>query len=467
MKRSVLIFSLIAIFVIISNIAYSQQIEGKWYGTLNIRNTLLRVSFNIQKRDSVYTGTFDSPDQGAFGIAIGSAKYLNSVLHIEIPTINLEYNGMLAGDKIIGTLKQSGVSLQLNLTRRVPVGLGRPQEPKEPFPYKAEEVLIINREDSIVLAGTLTTPSEGKVHNAVILISGSGPQNRDEEIMGHKPFLVLSDFLSRNGIAVLRFDERGVGYSGGDYSKANTLDLARDVKWAVEYLRSRADISKIGLIGHSEGGIIAPIVANESNSVSFIILMAGTGLKGRDVIMDQQELISRASGASQEDIDAYKYLNKKIFDLIEDDSNSLDSLKIKITRIMKVETKGELTINQIKQQINSLLSPWMLFFLNYDPVPVLTKVKCPVLALNGKKDLQVSYKKNLDRIYKALTGETRPDNNIVTHGNTNVTSIVFEDLNHMFQKAESGHPREYSTIEETINPSVLSAILKWINDITQ
>ncbi|MHC1778683.1 MAG: alpha/beta hydrolase family protein [Bacteroidales bacterium] len=466
MKRSVLFFSLIASLVLITDKTYSQQIEGKWYGTLNVRNTNLRLSFHIQKIDSLYAGTFDSPDQGAFGIALGSVKYSNSVLHIECPSLNIEYNGIHTGDKFLGTFKQAGLSLQLNLSRRVPEGLGRPQEPKEPFPYKTEELFFVNREDSIVLAGTLTTPNSGKIHNAVILISGSGPQNRNGEIMGHKPFLVLSDFLSRNGVAVLRYDERGVGMSGGNFSISNSLDLARDVKWAVEYLKSREDIAKIGLIGHSEGGIIAPIVATETEYVSFIVLMAAPGIKGRDVIMDQQELISRVSGATDEDIEAYKKLNKKIFDLIENKDYSHDSLKVKITQILKEETGGELTATQIKQQLSSLLSPWMLFFLKYDPAPVLTKVNCPVLAINGKKDLQVSYKRNLDSVYKALTGETRQDNNIVTHSNTNVKTIVFEDLNHMLQTAHTGHPKEYSSIEETLNPGVLTTILEWINEIT-
>jgi len=467
MKKNLIIFSLIVLAQFSVIVAYCQQIEGKWYGTLNIQSTQLRIAFNIQKTDTLYFGTIDSPDQGTFGISIGSVRYVNTALHIECPALNLEYNGILAGDKILGTFKQSGISLQLNLSKRVPEGLRRPQEPKEPFPYRSEELFFVNREDSIVLAGTLTIPNDGGIHNAVVLISGSGPQNRDSEIMGHKPFLVLSDYLSRNGIAVLRFDERGVGMSGGNYFTANSLDLARDVRWATEYLKSRGDIAKIGLIGHSEGGMIAPIVAAESDFIAFIVLMAAPGMKGCEIIMEQQELISRASGAPEADIEAYKNLNRKIFNLIEDKTNTLDSLKVKITRLMKEETKGELSASQIKQQINSLLSPWMIFFLRYDPIPVLTKVNCPVLAMIGKKDLQVSYKRNIDIIYQALTNETRSSNNIVTHSNKHVKTIIFEDLNHLFQSAVTGHPKEYSTIEETINPSVLSAIVEWIKEINR
>ncbi len=465
MKRSFLILSLILFTFLSGEAVYSQQIEGRWYGTLSVQNAKLRISFNIQKSDTLYKGTMDSPDQNISGIPIDFVSYSNSVLKIVNSTLNIEYNGIHAGDKILGTFRQSGLSLQLNLSRRIPEGLRRPQEPALPLPYISEEILFINKDDSIVLSGTLTKPDKPGVHDAVILINGSGPQNRDSEIMGHKPFLVLSDMLTKRGIAVLRYDERGVGMSGGDYSKSNTLDLARDVKWALEYLKSRTDIGKVGLIGHSEGGIIAPIVAANSDMVSFLVLLAAPGMKGRDIIMEQQELISLAGGASREDIEAYRSINTKIFDLIEKDGDNPDSLRLKISKILKENTRGELTNNQIKQQVNGLLTPWMLFFLNYDPIPVLSDIKCPVLALNGKKDLQVSYKSNLYHIHRALTGESRIDNNIVTHSNNHVKTVVFEDLNHLFQCSKSGHPNEYSTIEETINISVVETIIDWINEI--
>ena len=452
-------------FCLVITPSYAQSIEGKWYGKLKIQDTELRVVFDIKRSDTLYTGTMDSPDQGATGIPMESVTFYKSILNIKHSSILMEYNGVYAGDKIIGTFRQAGQTIPLNLSRRVPEGAARPQEPKEPFPYNCEEVFIPNKRDSIVLSGTLTLPQKGRIHNAVILISGSGPQNRNEEIMGHKPFLVLSDFLTRSGIAVLRYDDRGVGTSGGKFALANSADFAEDVRWVYKYLRSRDDIGKIGLIGHSEGGIIAPMVASENDDISFIVLMAAPGMKGRDIIISQQAAIAKAGGSSEEDIEAYKSLNNKIFDLIEIHKGDITALSKKISQTLVAETKGEIPQSAIKQQLASLLSPWMIFYLNYDPINTLQRVKCPVLAINGNKDLQVLSKSNLDIIFNALTGETRPNNTIVTHSNNSVKTIEYEGLNHLFQTAPTGHPKEYSTIEETMNPSVLKNILEWINEI--
>lgn len=465
MRNIRLFFIFLFVSLILTPATSAQSVEGKWYGKLKIQNTELRVVFDIKRSDTLYIGTMDSPDQGATGIPMESVTFSNSILNIKHSSIMMEYNGVYMGDKIIGTFRQAGHPIPLNLSKRVPEGAGRPQEPKEPFPYISEELFIPNKRDSIVLSGTLTLPQKGKVHNAVILISGSGPQNRNEEIMGHKPFLVLSDFLTRNGIAVLRYDDRGVGASGGKFAPANTMDFTEDVRWVYKFLRDREDIGKIGIIGHSEGGIIAPIVASEYDDISFIILMAAPGMKGRDIIITQQAAIAQASGSSQEDIEAYQSLNNIIFDLIETHKGDMTSLRKIISETLLKESKGEIPESAIKQQLASLLTPWMIFYLNYDPVDALKKVNCPVLAINGNKDLQVISKTNLDIIYMALTGEKRPDNTVVTHSNNNVKSIEFEGLNHLFQTAPTGHPKEYSTIEETMNPSVLNSILEWINEI--
>ncbi|MDP3435921.1 MAG: alpha/beta fold hydrolase [Bacteroidales bacterium] len=465
MRNIRLFFIFLFASLILTPATSAQSVEGKWYGKLKIQNTELRVVFDIKRSDSLYIGTMDSPDQGATGIPMESVTFSNSILKIKHSSIMMEYNGVYMGDKIIGTFRQAGQTIQLNLSKRVPEGAARPQEPQEPFPYISEELFIPNKRDSIVLSGTLSLPLKGIVHNAVILISGSGPQNRNEEIMGHKPFLVLSDFLTRNGIAVLRYDDRGVGASGGKFATANTMDFAEDVRWVYKFLRDREDIGKIGIIGHSEGGIIAPIVASEYDDISFIILMAAPGMKGRDIIISQQAAIAQASGSSQEDIEAYQSLNNKIFDLIEAHKDDMTSLRKIISETLVKESNGEIPQSAINQQLASLLTPWMIFYLNYDPLDALKKVKCPVLAINGNKDLQVISKTNLDIIYMALTGEKRPNNAVVTHSNNNVTTIEYESLNHLFQTAPTGHPKEYSTIEETMNPSVLKSILEWINEI--
>ncbi len=456
-------FSLIIASLLFQICAFSQSIEGKWYGTLQIENSQLPLTFNFSMVGDSLKGTMDSPSQGVSNIPVESVKYENSILHIKHSSIMMEYTGVYTGEKIIGTFRQSGLTLPLNLSKRAPSGSGRPQLPQKPYPYRSEEVLFTNYKDSIVLSGTLTLPSEGTLYNAVILISGSGPQNRDEEIMGHKPFLVISDYLTKLGLAVLRFDDRGFGLSGGNFAKAITTDFAEDVYWAYRFLRERDDIGKIALIGHSEGGAVASIVASQYKSeISSIVLMAGTALPGRDIILAQQELISAAGGIPSADIEAYRKVNEKIFDLLSQKIDNLPAVRLQIAEILRDEMKGTIPENIIRDQVNSLTSPWMLFFLNYNPAESLKSVTCPILAINGTKDLQVPYKENLDAIYYAVTGEKRPDNRIVIHSNINVTTIEFEGLNHLFQQAKSGHPNEYSTIEETVNPKVLETIGNWI-----
>jgi hypothetical protein len=445
--------------------SHAQGVEGSWRGVLKIQNVELRIVFNITQRDSVYTATMDSPDQGVRGIPVQTVTFTNNVaLKIIHPPFMMEYNGVYMGDKIIGTFNQAGMSIPLNLTSTPDEGPKRPQEPKEPFPYKQEEVLIINKTDSIVLSGTYSYPNESKRHTAVVLISGSGPQDRNAEIMEHKYFLVLSDFLTRNGIAVLRFDERGIGKSGGKFLNATTVDFARDVKAAVEYLRGRSDVDKIGLIGHSEGGIIAPMVASECDNVSFIVLMAGPGISGREIILAQQELIALASGVPAEEVKRSVEINRSILNKVTSDKDPA-IIEAELYELIKNIAGKEAAESEIKRQIAQVTTPWMRYFLNHEPAEVLKKVKCPVLAINGTKDLQVPSKINLNAIFEALTGEKRDENNFVTRYNNIVTTIEFEGLNHLFQSCSTGLPSEYRNIEETINPVVLRTIFEWINEL--
>ncbi len=313
-----------------------------------------------------------------------------------------------------------------------------------------------------MLAGTLTLPEKDGNFPAVILISGSGPQNRDEELMGHKPFLVLADHLTKKGIAVLRFDDRGTAESTGDFKTATSLDFAGDVESALKYLQTRKEINKnqIGLIGHSEGGIIAPMVAAESNDISFIVLLAGTGIRGDQLLLLQQELIGKASGASDTDLQKAKVINKGAFDIILK-SNNIESLETELTNYIKQalidnpeseKPAGMSDDDYVKLQVNQLTSPWMIYFIKYDPAPILEKVNCPVLAINGEKDLQVPAKVNLEAIENALE----------EGGNKNVTTKVLPNLNHLFQECETGSPGEYATIEQTFSPIALAEISNWI-----
>jgi|TARA_B100001971_G_C18220110_1_gene556548 hypothetical protein len=457
--------TLIAFAILTSLSIYAQNISGKWNGILKVQGTQLKLVFNITKTDKGYSSTMDSPDQGAKGIPVTSTSYENSILKLEISSAGIQYEGTLDKENVfVGTFKQAGQSYPLNLTKEKveKEKVIRPQEPTKPYPYYSEDVKFENKKDKIVLAGTLTLPEKDGSFPSVILISGSGPQNRDEELLGHKPFLVLADHLTKNGIAVLRFDDRGTAESTGNFKTATSLDFARDVEFAIKYLQTRKEINKnqIGLIGHSEGGIIAPMVAAESKDIKFIVLLAGTGIRGDQLLLLQQELIGKASGISDADLQKAKVINKGAFDIVLKSSNT-DSLRIELTSYIKQAIKdnpesekpaGISEDDYVKLQVNQLTSPWMKYFIKYNPAPILEKVKCPVLAINGEKDLQVPAKINLDTIKKALE----------KGGNENVTTKELSNLNHLFQECKTGSPSEYATIEQTFSPIALEETSNWI-----
>ncbi|MBA4055026.1 MAG: alpha/beta hydrolase [Marivirga sp.] len=340
--------------------------------------------------------------------------------------------------------------------------LKRPQEPSKPYPYYSEDITFQNIQANISLAGTLTLPSKQGSYPAAILISGSGAQNRDEQISGHKPFLVIADHLTKNGIAVLRFDDRGVGKSTGDFSAATTADFAADVASAVAYLKTRTDINvkKIGLIGHSEGGVVAPMVASSSGDVSFIVLLAAPGIEIKKVLMMQQELIPRAMGASESDVQKSVAISEKAFEMIltSDDRQTLKADLAKLVEenyddVPAALRPPNMTKEQtVAMQSEVLSSPWYQNLLRYDPAPTLEAVNCPVLALNGEKDIQVTSRENLAGISDALKNG----------GNTNVTTKELANLNHLFQECETGSLMEYDKIEQTFSPVALKEISDWI-----
>lgn len=453
---------------------FAQQVDisGIWAGKLALPNSIeLTIVFNLSKDDSgKYTSTLDSPDQGAMGIPTESTMINGDSILIKIPVVQGFYAGKIFYDevKIDGKWNQGGMSLNLTVKKVEKLEeRNRPQEPKEPFPYNSEEVLFENEIDGVVLAGTLTFPKEGNNFPAVVMISGSGGQDRNEELLGHKPFLVISDYLSRNGIAVLRFDDRGIAQSTGDHSKATSEDFAKDVLSAVEFLKERKEIdkTKIGLIGHSEGGMIAPLAAVQSNDVAFIIMMAGLGIPGDSILYLQGELIQRAEGMSEEEIQNSIKTQREIFFFVKNstDDEKLDKdLREKFYSeysVMNKEEKSKLGDPEVylNMQIKTITSPWFKYFLRFDPVPVIEKVKCPVLAINGENDLQVPPKENLSAIKTALE----------KGGNNNFEIIELEGLNHLFQKSETGKISEYGQIEETISPVALKTMLNWIKKSTE
>jgi pimeloyl-ACP methyl ester carboxylesterase len=444
--------------------APDQLLTGSWQGTLTVPGGSLRIVFNFTpKAEGGYTATLDSPDQGAFGIAADSVIVQDTLVRVSIRSIGGELNGVrLAGaDSISGTWSQGGMQLPLVLkhSSKEVEKPKRPQEPKKPYPYRDEEVTFTNPQAGITLAGTLTLPASGGPFPAAVLITGSGPEDRDEAVFGHRPFLVLADYLTRQGIAVLRYDDRGVGKSTGNFATATSTDFASDAKAAVSYLETRKEVrrDKIGLIGHSEGGIIAPMVAAESKDVAFIVMMAGTGVPGDQVILEQAALIAKAMGTSEKEVQEARAINRKAFDIIESgkDSATVASelrtllLSAADTSAQKNPQTAEAAINA---QIKQLTSPWFRYFLTYDPRPALRKVQCPVLAIDGEKDLQVSPKQNLPEIEAALR----------EGGNKDFTVRELPGLNHLFQTAKKGTPDEYAKIEETISPTALKLIGDWI-----
>ncbi|MEO6682546.1 MAG: alpha/beta fold hydrolase [Ginsengibacter sp.] len=458
------IFFLFLITIFTSASLIAQDFTGQWNGVLKVQGSQLRLVFHVTKTDQGYSATMDSPDQGAKGIPIANTVFEYPKVNFEIPVAGIQYTGELKGSEIVGTFKQGGLEIPMNLSREEikKIEIKRPQEPAKPYPYYSEDVTFKNTNANLSLSGTLTLPEKEGVFPAVILITGSGPQNRDEELLGHKPFLIISDYLTRNGIAVLRYDDRGVGQSTGDFNTATTADFATDVESAIEYLKTRKEINKrkIGLVGHSEGGIIAPIVAAKSKDVSFIVLLAGTGIRGDKLLLLQQELISRASGISEMEIKKSLNTNAQLYNLIvqSDDKQKLKSdLTNQLNEIIKNDTSFKIPNGMTKEdfvalQVNQISNSWMNYFIKYDPSKILHKVKCPVLAVNGEKDLQVPPKENLTAIKNALE----------KGGNNKVTIIEFPGLNHLFQESQTGSPTEYSTIEQTFSPIALEAVTKWI-----
>ena len=430
----------------------TKGVEGLWQGALKVPNGELRVVFHVNKAaDGKLTATMDSPDQGATGIPVDRCAFSNGKLTLAANSIGGSYEGAMKNDSTIeGTWKQSGASLPLVLKRIEKLeAVSRPQEPKKPYPYKEEEVTVENKDAGITLAGTLTEPDSGGPFPAVVLITGSGPENRDEEVFGHKPFLVLADYLTRQGIAVLRCDDRGVGKSGGDEKTATTADLATDTRTQFEYLKIRKDIDPkhIGLLGHSEGGLIAPIVANETPDVAFVVMMAGPGLPGDSILMLQSVAVARSEGAPDSTLKKIATDERAVLDIVKTEKDTA-AAAAKLRPLLKQSLPDQ----AVDAQIKAVLSPWFRFFVSYDPRPALKKLKQPALATNGEKDVQVAPKENLAAIEAALKAG----------GNKDYLVKELPSLNHLFQTANTGAVSEYAKIEETISPTALKAMGDWI-----
>lgn len=433
------------------------DLEGAWHGTLLVGSMKLPVVFIFITTQNRLTATMDSPSQARLGFLVTQILRQGSQLTLVVASNGGKFTGTLnqAKDAIAGAWTQNGHSLPLTLARvknvaeLQPAPPKRPQNPLGPLPYRHPDVTFENPRAGFKLAGTLTIPRGKGPFPAAVLIAGSGPHGRDETVAGHKPFLVLSDYLTRRGIEVLRYDKRGVGQSGGNYGAATTADFAGDAQAAFNFLRAQPGVSprRVGLIGHSEGGEIAPMVAARDPHVAFVVMMAGPGVPGDQLLPEQYLLISEAMGTSPQRAEKEAAEEGKVLEMVKaGDSPAALEKRIREDRYWEIPEA------QLGTEVRTLNSPWFRYFLSYDPATALEKVTCPVLVLSGEKDLQVPPQQNLPAIRKALQAA----------GNRHFEIDELPGLNHLFQPAKTGAPAEYAGIETTLAPAVLEKTADWI-----
>jgi len=432
----------------------ASDIDGTWMGTLDAGVMKLRIVLHLVSTQDGLTGTIDSPDQNVTGIPATSITRDGSSVAVGTSKTAKVFEGKLSTDlkTIDGTWTLSGKFWPLTLKRirdQAELERRRPQNPVKPYPYREEEVTYANKAQGDTLAATLTIPVGKGPFPAVLLIAGSGPNDRDESLLGHKLFLVLADYLTRKGIVVLRADKRGIGKSSGDYASATTANFATDAEAGVRFLRTRSEVAphRIGLVGHSEGEAIAPMVAAQDHDIGFIVMMAGTGVPGEQVIVEQMLLISEAAGVPQEKAEKSADEERRLLTLVVTEKD--DAV---LKKELREQLAGHGQAAQLDAEIEGIITPWYRFFLAYDPATALRKVRCPVLALNGARDLQVSSAQNLPAIRKALEDG----------GNRHFEVDELPELNHLFQVAKTGAPSEYAEIEETMSPVALDKVARWI-----
>jgi pimeloyl-ACP methyl ester carboxylesterase len=432
--------------------------EGTWQGAIEANGMRYRLQLHISHDVQGHlVATMDSIDQGINGFHASQATESNSQIHLELPAVRSTYDGTINSvrNSMTGTWRQNGEPTELTFHRSDQIlELRRPQNPKKPYPYEEEELTFTNAKAGTTLAATLTMPRGAGPFPAAILLAGSGPLDRDEADGGHKPFFVLADHLTRKGIAVLRYDKRGIGKSIGNYDEATTADFASDAEAAVAFLQTRKGINprKIGIIGHSEGGIIASMIAARSANVDWIAVLAGPATKGEETLLIQSDLITRAAGMNNEQVAKSLDFDRQSYNLVRHEKNR-DELEKDLADLVKVSGIGPAMPPAFMQrQIHWTSSPWFRYFLDYDPVPALQQTKCPVLALSGERDLQVPPKENLPLIQKALEDG----------GNKDFKVVELPGLNHEFQHCYMGLPEESRAIEETFAPDAMNTLSDWI-----
>jgi pimeloyl-ACP methyl ester carboxylesterase len=469
--KNFLTLTILCVVLAVQTLAQSPptSLAGNWLGTLEFNGMKLRLVLKVQKVEAGYAAKLDSIDQGARDLPIQSITLDGNKMSFAAPQFQMSYEGTLndKNDEIAGTFKQGSGSTPFVFKRiaEIPV-IKRLQEPSKPYPYQEEEVSYRNLADNVKLTGTLTLPRGEGRFPAVLLISGSGSQDRDSTVAGHRPFLILSDHLTRQGIAVLRVDDRGVGGSDLGSMSVTSENFMHDALAGVTFLKGHKQIDpqQIGLIGHSEGGMIAVMAAARSSDVAFIVTLAGMGQTGDEIVQTQTGLMQRASGADPDSVANAVALVKSVDAVvktetdgkrIEDEVNA--AISSQTAAMTEAQRKAFAPVaSSVKAMMAMYKLPWYRYFVTFDPEPDLKNIKVPVLALNGELDLQVAAKENLNRIAAGLQAG----------GNKDFTVRAFPKLNHLFQASQTGLPSEYTTIEETISPAVLDTITQWVAERT-
>lgn len=448
-------------------IAAPQGIVGSWNGTLKVGTVELRLVVRVAKLpDGTYAGMLDAPDSGRKAVPTDKIVFARENVVLEFKQVPVRFEGALSkdGSEISGTWTQAGRPFPLSFHRakQAPERRNRPQEPKRPFPYVEEEVTYENQKARVRLAGTLTRPKGSPPYPAVLLLSGTGPHDRDESLFGHRPFLVLADYLTRRGVAVLRVDDRGVGQSSGDFAKATLADFADDALAGLAFLKSRPELDgqHIGLIGHSEGGSVAILAASRSNGVAFLLTMAGPGVAGSELAQSQAAAMLKAAGATDRQIEQNRRLQQAVIEVlnrVKDDRNAETELRrLLIGHVATLSAAEKRSVGDpttfVENQVKQWLMPGFRYYVSFDPAQALSNVRCPFLALNGENDLVVSCTRNLAAIKSALE----------RGGNTDITVKALPRLNHLFQTCETGTFDECPRIEETISPVALQEMAAWL-----
>ena len=465
MQSKIIVIVIVLVLGISASYA-EDRVAGHWEGHIEIPGQPIAVKVDLAIDESDWRGTIDIPAQGAKGLPLSEiyiaeeGEGMRVKFSIRGVPGNPTFDGTLQDGVINGTFSQGGVTFGFRLSREIVSGPVRPQEPKPPFPYQIEEVKFQN--GPINLAGTLTLPPGNGPFPAVLLISGSGLQDRDETVFGHKPFWVLADHLSRTGIAVLRVDDPGIGKSAPHPEPPTTADFATDVEAGVTFLKRDDRIGTVGLIGHSEGGIIAAIVASRRDDIGFVVLMAGPGVPGAELLLKQNERIFDGMGIVGERKETLLTLLDRLFTTLTSDMTE-DEMRQQVDEIVRKQFEingvppAQQDETQVQAAVEQVLNPWMRYFLAFDPRPALEATRVPVLALNGELDVQVDAEQNLTAIDAAIE----------KGGNHNVTLHRLPKHNHLFQRAKTGLVNEYAVIEETISPEVLDLIRDWVVSVTQ